>query len=177
MVANVSMLRRIGTAIQKMAINEYIDPKFSFDEFLEGAKVAYVVIRQITSNVKDATALKVLEGMMRPKLLQVRALIHDTGLNLTRCFGQVIQENIADSSVADKNKGREVHDIYGAIPALKAPRQECNFGFALSAELIGISLRTREGWRMPDDPAAQDQASLSGPLAPCRPLACRPSWR
>ena len=71
MAANVSFFRRMAVAIQRSVLNGVLDPSFSFEEFLEGAKMAYVVIRQITSNVKDVSQLAVLEGMVRPRLLQV----------------------------------------------------------------------------------------------------------
>jgi hypothetical protein len=69
--ANISIFRRIAINVQKLILREVLDPSFSIEEFIEGAKMAYVVIRQITSNVKDHSQLDVLSGMVSPKLLQV----------------------------------------------------------------------------------------------------------
>ncbi len=88
---NISMFRRIRVGLQQKFLCEGLDPTFSFKDFLEGAKVAYVVVRQITSNVKEASKLQVLDGMVCPKLLQVN-----------------IKKNIQHSSRKAGERGKEV---------------------------------------------------------------------
>lgn len=108
--ANISIFRRIAINVQKLILREVLDPSFSIEEFIEGAKMAYVVIRQITSNVKDHSQLDVLSGMVSPKLLQV------------------IKDNISDISAADRNKGCEVHDVYAELLAITLRMKESGTG-------------------------------------------------
>ncbi len=69
--ANISILSRIAFAFQRRFFTHSLDPSFSFDEFVEGAKMAYTVIRQISSNIKDPSKLDMLGEMVDPDLLQV----------------------------------------------------------------------------------------------------------
>ena len=69
--AKIPLLSRIFYYFQRNFLIYILDPSFSFDEFLEGAKMAYSVIRQISSNVKDPSKFDLLDGMVDPKLLQV----------------------------------------------------------------------------------------------------------
>ena len=69
--AKIPISQRIRVRFQQLIINHFLDRSISFDEFLEGAKLAYTTIRQITSNVKDASQLKVLDGLVSPQQIQV----------------------------------------------------------------------------------------------------------
>ena len=66
---------RISSAWQQGMFNYWLDSSFCFDEFIEGAKLSYVVIRQLTSNVKVVSDLKVLDGLIASHLLQVVVIV------------------------------------------------------------------------------------------------------
>jgi uncharacterized membrane protein YukC len=77
--AKIPLLSRIFYYFQRNFLIYILDPSFSFDEFLEGAKMAYTVIRHISSNVQDPSRLDLLSEMVDSKLLQVKSCLSAVG--------------------------------------------------------------------------------------------------
>ncbi len=77
--AKIPLLSRIGFFFQRNFFTRYLDPSFSLDEFLEGAKFSYTIIRHISSNIKDPSRLDLLNGMVDSKLLQVKSCLSAVG--------------------------------------------------------------------------------------------------
>ena len=71
MASNMGFMRKFFTHLQQHIFNSTFDPEFSFAEFVDGAKMAYTVIRQLSSNVKDPAKLEILKDMVSPSLLEV----------------------------------------------------------------------------------------------------------
>jgi hypothetical protein len=158
--AKISILSRIAFYFQRNFFTHSLDPLFSFDEFIEGAKMAYTVIRQISSNVKDPSKLDLLDGMVDRKLLQV----------ILRPLSSLMQQVKSPFHVRCSKTTPQIYLSWIGIMAEKctistvrpiAPNELgagclCFDDGVYAAEVIGIALRTKQ-----DDEARFSGASSS----------------
>lgn len=95
--ANVVLRQRLAFIVQKFLFKHLIDPDFNSDDFVEGAKFAYKVIRHVAANVRTEEELSLIAPMVSPSIM-----------------AEIL--NAAQSSSATQcNTYTLVHDVYAEV--------------------------------------------------------------
>ena len=99
--ANVGIRQRLWASAAKRLLKNQIDPTFNLAEFVQGAKFAYKIVRQVAANSTRVEHLGVLEPMVSPTL-----------------YGSLC-DNVQNISATQRNLSTRVQDVYAEVIELR----------------------------------------------------------